>query len=108
MKINDELLTESIHNHFNNGDLINLAIEVLGRISWDEITFEDFDLSVEDEINDCIYWTADQWTLIAYYFDVNDGATWSDAVCEFAAELTQVVQDALIETEDFEEIEEDE
>lgn len=107
MKINDELLAESIHNHFNNGDLINLAIEVLGRISWDEINFDDFDLSIEDEINDAICWTVDQWALIEYYFDVNDGATWNDAVREFAAELTQVVQDAMIETEEFEEIEDE-
>ena len=107
MKINEKLLNEAIFNHFTNGDIINLATDVLSRISFEEILFEDLDFIIRDEIDNTIYWTDDQWALIAYYFDPNEGATLSDAFCEFAEELVQVIQDAVLETEEFEEIEED-
>ena len=106
MKINEKLLAESINNHFTDAEIASLARDVLNSYFDAEANISDFDLSIEEEIEATIYWKSYQWALIAYYFNPNDGATWSDARCEFSAELTQVIQDALIETEEFEEIEE--
>lgn len=108
MKINKELLNESISNHFTDDEIVNLAKDVLDNYFWAEINIDDFDLSIEEEIEAIFYHKVYQCQIIAYYFDPNDGATWNDALREFAAELTQVVQDALVETEEFDEIEEDE
>lgn len=107
MKINEKLLAESIQNHFTNDELASLARDVLNNYLDAETNISDFDLSIEEEIEATIYWKSYQWALIAYYFDPNDGATWSDARHEFAEELVQVIQDAVLETEEFEEIEED-
>lgn len=85
-----EILLSKITEVFGYGEISNIARNILERIDEDET---DAGEAVSQAMDDELIYTADQWTVIAYYSDPSDPKSFSEACEDFYGDLLECVEE---------------
>lgn len=84
------ILLSKITEVFGYGEISNIARNILERIDEDET---DAGEAVSEAIDSGLIYTADQWTVIAYYSDPSDPKSFSEACEDFYGDLLECVEE---------------
>lgn len=84
------ILLNKITEVFGYREISNIARRILERIDEDET---DAGEAVSQAMDDELIYTADQWTVIAYYSDPSDPKNLSEACEEFFGDLLECVEE---------------
>lgn len=85
-----KILLNKITEVFGYREISNVARRILERIDEDET---DASEAVSQAMDDELIYTADQWTVIAYYSDPSDPKNFAEACEEFFGDLLECVEE---------------
>ena len=87
-----KILLNKIADNFGCGEMSDVARNVLERV-YDNGDETDAGEAVSQAMDDELIYTADQWTVIAYYSDPSDPKSFSEACEEFFGDLLECIDE---------------